>query len=163
MWGPVEYPDDPTKGTPVTVTDGTTTHADFALHFIGSGIVITVQHSVSQTPLAGVLVDLWDATTGALVTSTATGATGMAIANLPAGIYYLSTDNNLGLTDQIYPSIPCPTGPAFSGACDPTTGTPIIVTQHQLTETTAMLLGPAILFQDSFETGDATRWSARAP
>lgn len=42
--------------------------------------------------------------------------------DLGNGTYYLRTRNSIGLIDELYDGIPCP-----GGACDPTVGTPIVI------------------------------------
>jgi len=80
---------------------------------------------------------------------------------MPAGTYYLATDNGPGFIDQVFHQQPCPDGPASQGFCDPLEGDPVTVAASEpaADNLTFDLAAPSSLFRDSFETGDFAEWS----
>ncbi len=113
---------DRTSGTPVAVTCGAMTSGiDFTLER-GGAITGTVTDSVTGIPLAyQVYVNLYDAD-GRLVKRQRTDGVGSyTFEGLPFGAYFVRTDID-GYADERYDDLPCPAG------CDPTSGTPIVVT-----------------------------------
>ncbi len=115
----------PTSGTPITVTQGTTTAGiDFGLA-LGGRISGTVTDAGTGLPLANVEVDLYNSS-GSYVTYGYANSSGVYTSNsgLLSGTYYARTWNSLGYIEELYSNISCPGGP-----CTVTTGTPISVTQ----------------------------------
>ncbi|MCP4655749.1 MAG: hypothetical protein GY856_10055 [bacterium] len=150
-----------TKGTPVAVTVNTTTRpVNFALQYFSSGIAGTVTDG-SGIPLASVFVDAWD-DDGDLVASTVSDAEGGYSLELGAGTYFVSTDNGLGLDDEVYDDLICPAGSCAAGLCDPTAGTPVVVTGlvGEMMTGIDFVLEPLWLFGDGFESGDLSAWSS---
>ena len=93
-------------GTPMPVTIGVTTGGyNFALD-IGGKITGTVR-DVNLAPLANLEVMIFDST-GNTVDRVDTDALGnFTSGGLPAGSYYVSTDNDRGLVDKLWDGITC--------------------------------------------------------
>ncbi len=112
---------DPTTGAAIAVAFATTTPGiDFSLQEMGriSGSVID---SVTADPVASALVSVFDSS-GSLVNSSFTTSGGTYVVDrLPAGTYH-ATASATNHQTELYDGIPCPPG------CDPTTGTPFVVT-----------------------------------
>lgn len=122
---------DPTIGSPITVTAGTTTPGyDFALAAGGRiGGALTTQSGLVPLPLT--TVNIFDAA-GEIVTSAVSDFNGFYLteAGLPAGTYHVVTAGLFfGTLDELYDNIPCPSG----GSCDPTSGTAVMVTVPNIT------------------------------
>jgi len=132
---------DPSTGTPISVTDGSTTSGiDFALD-LGGSIAGTVTDAATTAAISGVYVNVFDGT-ATLVSSGWTDASGNYTASgLATGTYYAATENYAGYANELYDDQPC-----FSGGCDPTVGTPISVTGGSTTSAIdfALELGGAI-------------------
>ncbi|HJQ68390.1 MAG TPA: carboxypeptidase regulatory-like domain-containing protein [Blastocatellia bacterium] len=112
-----------TSGTPITVTAGSTTSSiNFALA-PGGRISGTVTDATTSAPIANVNVQVFNSS-GASVTGVNTNASGIYTiqTGLPAGNYFLRTNNSLGYINELYDNINCATG------CTVTTGTPVAVT-----------------------------------
>jgi hypothetical protein len=113
----------PTTGTPVAATPGTTTdNINFALSRGGmiSGSVIDASTGMGVGPIG---VQIYTAA-GVLAKATATNtAGGYTVAGLPPGTYYARTTmpNGVFYLDALYHGLPCSSG------CSVTTGTPITV------------------------------------
>lgn len=121
--GPDNFCADPTRGTPILVeTMSNTTGVDFTLLLI-SGISGTVT-AESGSPLPGVYVDAW-LDPGYSFSRILTDSAGRYSMPLPAGAYYLSTENELAAIDEVYDDVACPDGPASHGLCDVQQGTAI--------------------------------------
>ncbi len=116
---------DPTTGTPIVVTLGTTTTGiDFALE--RTGAISGVVQSSAGLPAANVEVRIWDGA-GTFISSTASDATGLyTVRRLPAGSYFATTSSGAWI-DQLFNGLPC------EGGCDPTAGQPIRVTSSTTT------------------------------
>jgi hypothetical protein len=150
---------DPTSATGIPLTAGvTTTGIDFAL---GAGGLIsgTVTAQATATPLPDTRVNIYS-TTGQLVTHGDSGASGAYVsqAGLPTGSYFAATDNSAGLRDLLFDGIPC-------DGCDVTGGTPIGVTSPSTTTGIDFALPPLadVVFEDGFESGSTSAWSATVP
>lgn len=134
---------DPTIGSPVGVSAGLTVASiDFMLAAGGTiGGALTSQPGPLPLPLT--VVNVFDAT-GELVTSALSDFTGLYVteAGLPSGTYYVVTTSLLGalgapLLDELYSDIPCPAGVG----CDPTSGTPVVVSGSNPTSGVDIELG----------------------
>jgi hypothetical protein len=117
------------QATPVQVQAGAViTGIDFALRRNGSR-VIRLLNAFDDTPLAGVMVDVWNAN-GQRVDSRATDATGRAYSVGTAGgvtaAHALSTDNSQGLINEVYQDLECANGSVFFGTCALTGYTPVM-------------------------------------
>jgi hypothetical protein len=113
-----------TSGTPISVTEGTTTTGiNFGLA-PGGRISGTVTDAGTSSPLANVEVDVYDSA-GNWVTYGYTNSSGVYTSSygLPSGTYYAMTWNSQGYLDELYDNIACPLG-----SCTVTSGTPISVT-----------------------------------
>lgn len=156
---------DPTKGTPITVSDELVTGIDFALGpfmVTGAGGVIT--DAATGDPVVGAYVDLWRESNGQHYETVITANDGSFFAELYAGTYYLSTDTDHRYDEEVYDDILCPGGPAFQGFCDPYDGTPVVVVSGEITDGLDFVLGHgAPVFADRFESGDTTNWSVSIP
>jgi hypothetical protein len=123
---PCPYPSacDPTTGTPIPVTIGTTTSGiDFALA-PGGAIAGSITDQATGDPLTAGEVDVFDIL-GRFVTSGSAdlGGNYQSDDGLPTGTYYARSVAHSLHVNELYDDIPCP----FLD-CDPTTGTPIAVT-----------------------------------
>jgi len=162
------------KGNPVEVVAGSTLRGiDFALRPLTTGIVGQVTAAATGQGIPNVAVDLWDASG----TRRATGLTdsgGYYVADVPPGIYYLSTHTAGGFVEELYDGIGCPAGSAFDGSCDPTGGTPVVVPVPagvgssivggiDFTLVTRVPGDPSTLFTDDFESGNLSAWSLVQP
>jgi hypothetical protein len=111
------------RGTPISVTAGTTTSGiDFGLRPKGR-ISGTVKDAATGLPLAGVRVSVVGST-GLPVTSASTDgagawATGVSLA---PGTYYARTWSSAGYVDEVYDDIACP-----QTTCPEENGRPIVV------------------------------------
>jgi hypothetical protein len=118
---------DPTSGTAISVTAGTTiTNIDFALAS-GGRISGRATAAATSAPIADLAVQIFNAA-GTLVTSGYTDASGnyTSGAGLPTGSYFARTLNSVGFVDQLYNNIAC-------ASCSVTTGTPVAVTSPTTT------------------------------
>jgi hypothetical protein len=110
-----------TDGDPIVEAGGGSATADFALT-LGGSISGTVTDAATSNPLAGIYPEIYDATTGNYFGYGYTDATGSyTVEGLPAGTYTARTSNGEGYIDELYDDMPCP-----GGACDVTTGTPVV-------------------------------------
>jgi protocatechuate 3,4-dioxygenase beta subunit len=155
---------DPTKGAPVIVAPGiTTTGIDFDLDYLDEGIAGVVTDGRSGGPLGGVRVDVWDAATLDLITSTLTYPNGAYLAAVPmASDYLVSTDSHSGYVDEVYDDVPCPAGSALEGLCDPASGSHVTVEPDGVTSGVDFSLERSrddVLFEDGFESGNLDAWS----
>ena len=116
-------------GAAVPVTAGLQTGPiDFALA-IGGTITGTVTASGPSTILVGVSVYLFDSD-GDYVARATTNAQGVyAKAGLPAGTYYVATNNTQGYIDELYNNVSCP-GTFY---CTVTSGTGVSVAASTVT------------------------------
>lgn len=140
-----------TTGTPVVV-DGPVDPLEFSLE---SNIrMVRGRVRAAGRPLAGVIVDIWYGDTVALQGSAVSDENGYyAHSAFSGGPFYLSTDNGMGLVDQVYDGVPCPDGPAYEGLCDLTTGTAVMVADGPVDNLDFDLAGPVTIFTDGFEQG----------
>ncbi len=147
----------PTGATPVVVQSGATTSGiDFALEPL-TGVVGRVTDSRGQ-PLAGVAIDLW-LPSGDWYTSEVTGVNGRYRLAVEGGPYFVSTDNGLGATDQVWAEVQCPLGPAFLGLCDPLDGDTVSTGLGGLVSGIDFELQGLPIFADGFESGDTSAWA----
>lgn len=118
---------DPTTGTPISVTAGSTTGGiDFALD-LGGWIAGTVTDASTGLPIADFGITIYD-DNGDWVGGYARGWSGdYSIDGLPAGTYFATTYNWSGYLDELYDDLPCHFG------CDVTGGTPIEVSAGSTT------------------------------
>jgi 5-hydroxyisourate hydrolase-like protein (transthyretin family) len=112
-----------TRGTPVRVTEGTTTTGiDFALNR-GGRLTGTVTDAATTVPLAGTSIYIYDMTGRSVVPGESTDAAGAYTSGaLPPGNYYARTSNTLGYLDELYNNVTC-----AAGSCALTAGTPVAV------------------------------------
>ncbi|MBK8283877.1 MAG: carboxypeptidase regulatory-like domain-containing protein [Ahniella sp.] len=115
-----------TSGTPVNVAGTDVTGINMNLS-PGGGMSGRVTDAGSGNGLAGVTVRAFDAT-NRLVAVSATGPTGnYQISGLPAGNYFLTTDNPLGYQDELFNGFSC------EPFCNPSTGSAVVVTGTTIT------------------------------
>lgn len=113
---------DPTTGTPIAVALGETTAGiDFALNRLGT-ISGTLTDAVSGDPIPFGFVQAFDATGEQVAAEFGFGA--YQFTGLAAGTYTVVASGDLHLA-ELYDDLPCTGGPP--DGCDPTTGTPIVV------------------------------------
>lgn len=140
------------------VASGGTTGIDFAL-VPSRGITGVITDSAGD-PLPGVAVDFWDMF-GDPAGSAVTGTGGGYVFRPSPGTYFVSTDNGLGATDEVWDDIPCPLGPAHQGLCDPTAGDPVLLPDFtSLVPGIDFALSGLELFADGFESGDTSAWTS---
>lgn len=129
---------DVTQGTEVSVTRGAETpNINFALDS-GGIITGTVRDASTNAPLQDVSLDV-DNATGDFVTGGSTNIAGTyTVRGLASGTYYVRT-RRAGYVGQVYNGILCV-------GCDPTIGTPVVVTAGSTTSGVDFLLDscPAI-------------------
>ena len=157
---------DPTKGTPVPVSSGSTTESiNFALSPRPTGISGTVTDGTTGLPIEGAKIDIFWASSGEFELGVTTSLAGTFIAGgLYPTDYVVATDNPGAWINQIWDGIECPAGSAYSGDCDPATGDVITVVEGELTGSIDIALTPThAVFTDGFESGTTVRWSATAP
>ncbi|MBZ0114981.1 MAG: carboxypeptidase regulatory-like domain-containing protein [Thermoanaerobaculia bacterium] len=112
------YGCDLSGATPIQVTNGSI-QVDFALT-LGSSITGTVTSSAPGQTVNGYLT-AWNAASHPVGDGYLDSNGNYTISGLAAGTYFVTTEAYSEYADEIYDDIPCP------GACDPTTGTPIVV------------------------------------
>jgi 5-hydroxyisourate hydrolase-like protein (transthyretin family) len=118
----------PNKGAPIAVTVGqTTTGVNFALA-AGARISGLLYETGTSLPIAGATVSIYDLD-GRQVTSGFTDNSGsyQTTGGLNNGTYFARTSNQLGYIDKVYDNLLCL-------ACDPTRGTPIVVSSATLVQ-----------------------------
>ena len=91
------------------------------------------------------------------------GASGAYLVELSPGTYRVSTDNPFGYLNELFDDIPCPGGSAYSGACDPLLGDPVVVTEDAITGAIDFALERQLPFADGFESGTTSAWSLTVP
>jgi hypothetical protein len=112
---------DPTTGTPIPVTLGTTAAGiDFALNRLGT-ISGTVTDAVSGMPVDSIAARLYDAS-GDLVGFDFGFAGSYQFSGLVAGTYFVTSGSDAYRT-ELYDDLPCPGG--APAGCDPTAGTAV--------------------------------------
>jgi len=123
-----------TGGTGVTVGTGTTQGGvNFGL-VRGGTITGTVTAAATGSPIQGVTAWVYNSA-GATVASSATNSSGIySVPGLTPGTYYVKTNNTSGYVDELFDNLPCP-----AGTCTPTSGTPIVLTGNQVTNTSFAL------------------------
>ena len=126
---------DLSRGTPIAVSGGgTVAGVDFTLG-LGGRISGTVAEEGTLTPLAGVSVSLLDSS-GNYVDSASTDASGAFLlpSGVPAGSYFVRTNNSLGYIDEVFDDVPCTADCALVGA------TPVTVSVGAVTSGIDFLL-----------------------
>ncbi len=118
---------DPSIGTPIPVTLGSTTpNIDFALDRLGM-ITGTVTHAVTGAPLAYVDITIFD-DNGSSIEFGFTGVAGDYLVDRLFPGTYTARASSFEYVSELYDEIPC------SANCDPTTGTPIPVSLNTVAE-----------------------------
>ena len=114
-------------GTPIPVTIGATTPGINIALARGAAIAGRVTDTSAGLGVDGVRIGLYDQS-GEQVLSVSTNDAGDYVTpGLLAGTYYLATDNDLGLINEIYDNVPC------AGRCEAVTaGTPIVLAAGQV-------------------------------
>ncbi len=114
----------PDAGTPVPIALNATACIAFSLDGIPEGAGISGQVTGVNGALAGVQIAIYDAA-GALAGTVFSDALGAYLTNgalaLPPGTYYALASGAFGYANELFDNLPCV-------ACDPTTGTPVVVT-----------------------------------
>lgn len=118
------------QATPVTFTAGVERSGiDVDVRTSGSQVV-RVLNAFTDTPLQGVVIDVWNAA-GQRVDTRATGADGRAYPAIgfggTAAPHALSTDNDQGLINEVFQDILCTTGSVYFGTCALTGFTPVLL------------------------------------
>jgi hypothetical protein len=111
-----------------------TSGIDFALN-AGGGIAGTVSSALTGDPLESE-VWIYDSTGRYLEDVWTDTGDYASVYGLPAGSYYAHTRSWGGYPDECYQDEPCP-----GGSCDPTLGTPIVVTAGDMTHGIDFALG----------------------
>jgi hypothetical protein len=118
-----------TTGTPISVVAGaTTSNINFPLSAGGGLISGSATNTGTGAAIANLVVQVYSST-GAFVTTTSTNTSGnYTVGGVTTGNYFAKTGNatTIGFADQLYNHLPCI-------GCDPTTGTPIAVTNGTTT------------------------------
>jgi len=107
-----------TTGTPIEVVD--TTDVTFGdMVFVRGGSIEGTVTDESATPVPGAQVRLFDATGAPAGSAVTDNAGGYRFDGLPAGDYFLLTENQSGLHDELFDNIGC------EPFCDPLAGSPV--------------------------------------
>jgi len=126
-WDSIDCPTEclPLTGTALPLAAGATASAiDF--NMIRMDAVVGHVVDTDALPLAGVLIDLFDATAGTYVGTSATDALGFYSVPAPLGsAYFVATDSGGTYIDQVYAGITCPLGSAYLGKCPLAGATPV--------------------------------------
>lgn len=109
-----------TTGTPVSVGTTDLTGIDFALSR-GGAISGTITESAGGTPLDGVEVRAFNGAGDQVALGSSNAAGRYVLRGLPAGSYFLVTQNLLGYVDEAYANLVC------EPFCNPVTGTAVVV------------------------------------
>jgi hypothetical protein len=143
---------DVTTGTPIVVTAGATTSADFALP-AGGRIAGHLSDAGTSAPLQATFVIFYSAS-GQVAAYAEPNAAGdyLTESGLPSGTYYARTFNARGYFDKIYATLSL----CFP-SCVPTSGTPIPVTQGITTNNIdfALTSGAELIQNGDFSNGFA--------
>ena len=114
------------NGTVIAVTLGTNTPGiDFVLAKAGS-IAGFIHDRGTALPVEGLVVDFWDSEDRHMAATVSESGGSYQIGNLPAGIYYATTWNDLGYPSALYHGFECQ-------GCSPSLGTPIVVVAETTT------------------------------
>ncbi len=152
---------DPLAGDPIAVSLGEETAGiDLALALEG-GLRGTITNALGE-PVEGVILHVWT-DDGQIVAAGASDENGRYQVDLESGVYYVSTENSLGVPEELWDDIPCPGGPASQGGCDPTTGDPVTVVGAQAAVAGIDFELGSTIFADGFESGDTSAWSVTVP
>jgi protocatechuate 3,4-dioxygenase beta subunit len=143
------------QATPVVTSPGSSPGGiDFPLRRLGSQVV-RVLNAFDNTPLAGVMIDVWN-NLGQRVDSRETNAAGLAYpgtttSGTPTG-HALSTDNGQGLINEVYQDIECANGSVFFGSCALTGFTPVLFpAPANAPEIVIRIARPVPIFGGNFE------------
>jgi hypothetical protein len=156
IWQNLDCPNNcvATQGTAIAVpANGTVGNIDFSL-LRRDAIIGHVTDSQNQ-PINGVLIDLFDATTLAYLSTAATDGQGnyMVIGNLGSS-YFVATEAPGSYINQIYSGVSCPVGPAYQGQCAFANATsvplPYGATQPNVVDF-VLALPPDEIFKGNFE------------
>jgi hypothetical protein len=117
----------PTTGTPVAISDGTTTSGiDFALSPKGS-ITGTVRDAATSAPLASAEVQVYGAAGSVVRWAYTDNGGAYKVSGLDAGSYRVAADATEH-SGELYDNLPCP-----DASCDPMSGTAVSVTLGAVT------------------------------
>ena len=114
---------DPTTGTPIDVALDGTAVVDFALALKGSVSGQVTREQTAQ-PLSFATVTIFDAAGQYVAHTPVDGQGEYRLGGLDAGTYYLRAHALIGYMTELYDDIAC-----HQGACDVTTGNPVVVTE----------------------------------
>jgi hypothetical protein len=143
------------QATPVTTSSGASPGGiDFSLRRSGAHVV-RVLNAFDNTPLAGVMIDVWNGL-GQRVDSRATNAAGLAYPSTTTGGtaagHALSTDNDQGLINEVYQDVECANGSVFFGSCALAGFTPVLFpAPANAPEIVIRIARPVPIFGGNFE------------
>ncbi|MEM7582461.1 MAG: carboxypeptidase regulatory-like domain-containing protein, partial [Acidobacteriota bacterium] len=134
---------DPTTGTPIFITPGLERDdIDFALDSLPVGAIAgRLTDALTGQPVRTVNVQLWNAAGDFLAGFGVDDQGRYRFERLEPGTYTVSTATFSDYNDELWDDLPCPGG-APEG-CDPTTGTPIVVTAGTVTSNIDFTLVPS--------------------
>jgi len=131
LWQHIDCPDTcpPTTGTPLPLAQSVI-QDDIDFRLVRQNAVVGRVTDASNQPIGGVLIDLFNATTGAYAGTGATDAQGYygAGPNNPGNAYFVATDSGGAYIDQVNAGIKCPNGSAYFGLCSLTGATGVALT-----------------------------------
>lgn len=111
----------PYSGDPVPVSSSDASGIDFALEPGGTISGAITASATGEPPMNSTVLYLYDSAGGFLGSQyLASGVGSYEVSSLPPGTYYLEA-SSYGLATEVWSDVPCP------GACDPTSGTPIVI------------------------------------
>ena len=127
IWQQIDCPGQcaPTTGTPILLdAQATATGVDFDMTRRDAVVGRVVDDK--NSPLSGVVIDLFDSTSGAYYASGISDPLGyyVAVGSL-GGAYFVATEAGGGYVDQVFSHISCPLGSAYFGDCALSGATPI--------------------------------------
>lgn len=143
----------PTIGAPVSVAaQSEISGIDFNL--VALNAIVGQVTDQSSNPLSGILIDLFNSTSGNYLTTATTDAKGFyAVTASPGTSYFVATDAAGSFVDQVYFGISCPAGPAYLHLC-PLSNASAVGLSNNATQPVIVdftLQRPDLIFANGFE------------
>jgi len=155
LWQNIDCPGgcDVTQGTPIALAANSSV-GDIDFSLVRQDAVVGQVVDYRNQPIPGVLIDLFDASSLAYVTSVATDAQGhYLVSAVYGGTYFVATEAPGAYIDQIWSGVSCPLGPAYLRECPFTSATSVNLalgaTQPHVVNFS--LIAPDPIFKNDFE------------
>jgi len=156
IWQNIDCPSNcvATQGTPIVVAANTTVSGiDFSQ--IRLDAIVGQVTDDQNAPLAGVLIDVFDATSLNYITTTSTDGNGAYLVAANVGYsYFVATEAPGSYINQIYSGVTCPAGPAYLQQCAFAGATPVSLVYFAAQPHVAnftLSLPPNEIFSSKFE------------